>query len=59
MSNMSYCRFSNTVNDLYDCFDNMDEQTDELSDGERKARLELIQICCDICNNNGYEINRK
>ena len=25
MSNMSYCRFQNTVQDLQDCYDNIDD----------------------------------
>lgn len=46
MSNMSYCRFENTVADLQDCYDNLFES--ELSKRETEARKELIQICRDI-----------
>ena len=44
--NMSYCRFQNTVTDLYDCYnsDGMFEP-EELSEEERKARRRLIDIC--------------
>ena len=43
MSNMSYCRFSNTLEDLRDCHDNMDE--DKLSEAEARARKRLIELC--------------
>ena len=43
MSNMSYCRFQNTVNDLDDCADNMSDRAD-LSDEEARARKRLIKI---------------
>jgi hypothetical protein len=42
MSNMAYCRFRNTLNDLYDCFDQMDE---DLSEEESEARKKLINLC--------------
>lgn len=45
MSNMSYCRFRNTLNDLRDCYDNMDEET---SEEEMKARERLIALCARI-----------
>lgn len=46
MPNMSYCRFENTVGDLNDCYENMDD--DDLSDMEIKARKRLIDLCIDI-----------
>ena len=45
MANMSYCRFQNTVADLSDCYDHME---DELSDDEEKARQRLIKLCTQI-----------
>ena len=42
MSNMSYCRFQNTLPDLQDCYHNM---TDDLGDREFRARRELIELC--------------
>jgi hypothetical protein len=42
MSNMSYCRFTNTVEDLQDCEDNL---FDEVSPEEHKKRMVLIKIC--------------
>ena len=46
MSNMSYCRFQNTLADLRDCKDNMLEG--ELSRSEHEARLALLRMCKDI-----------
>ena len=48
MPNMSYCRFTNTVADLRDCYDNMDD--DDLSDAEKKARERLIKLCRQIAD---------
>lgn len=41
MSNMSYCRFQNTLNDLTDCAEHF---TDELEGQEAKARLRMLKI---------------
>jgi len=48
MPNMSYCRFQNTVNDLSDCYENIED--DDLSDDELRARIRLIKICIDIAD---------
>lgn len=45
MSNMSYCRFRNTVGDLSDCADNI---YDVLSEDEARARKQLIKLCFQI-----------
>lgn len=45
MSNMSYCRFQNTLADLRDCEDALYEDVNSLSAGEQKARLLLIKVC--------------
>ena len=45
MPNMSYCKFQNTLPDLRDCFDSMD---DELSPEEDRARRKLIKLCHEI-----------
>lgn len=45
---MSYCRFQNTLTDLIDCQENMDE---ELSDEEKDSRDEMIKICKEIAEN--------
>lgn len=44
MSNMSYCRFQNTVLDLRDCRDHLDE-VEDLSTDETNARLSLLGLC--------------
>jgi len=46
MSNMSYCRFRNTLNDLKDCEDHMDDK--DISSDEKAARAALIILCYDI-----------
>ena len=47
MANMSYCRFENTLEDLRDCRDNLD---DNLSNTKReaRARIELVKVCQQI-----------
>ena len=37
MANMSYCRFENTLNDLYDCIDNIEQEAENERD-ERKRK---------------------
>lgn len=44
--NMSYCRFENTVGDLEDCYDHLNDEG--LSEHEAKARTRLINLCRDI-----------
>ena len=46
--NMGYCRFQNTLGDLHDCYERMD---DDLSDEETAARMRLIEVCMDIVEN--------
>jgi hypothetical protein len=59
MPNMSYCRFENTLGDLQDCYDNLDDTGEgELSDSETKARKRLIEMCCDIACDHGDEVDR-
>jgi hypothetical protein len=53
MSNMSYCRFRNTLADLRDCYENMDG---DISEEEAKARAHLIGICVDIALDYGDEV---
>ena len=51
MSNMSYCRFQNTLRDLRDCAEALDEigyNLAELSRDEAEAADALIQICQEI-----------
>ena len=43
MVNMSYCRFENTLGDLRDCYENMEEEL--TSESEVKAKQWLINLC--------------
>ena len=54
MGNMSYCRFQNTLGDLRDCYDNIDD--DDLSEDEEKAKKRLISVCCDIAADHSDEL---
>jgi hypothetical protein len=45
MSNMGYCRFENTLPDLLDCEDHME---DNLRSIEFQARKKLIKACVRI-----------
>jgi hypothetical protein len=51
MGNMGYCRFENTLGDLEDCYDHMDDG--DLSAIEEKAREKLIKLCEDIARDYG------
>ena len=49
MSNESYCRFENTLEDLEDCYNALaNEDMDKLSKSEKKAKNRLIRMCFDI-----------
>lgn len=56
MGNMSYCRFENTYGDLQDCYDHMDE-VEEMSDSEKKYRRRLIELCQNIFDDYGDELD--
>ena len=54
MSNMSYCRFQNTLRDLKDCLDalcDIDGNLSELSKEEAQAADRLILVCEEIAGN--------
>lgn len=60
MSNMSYCKFRNTYNDLSNCAEKWDEIPDEeMNKKELTARKKLINACCDIALDFGPEIERE
>lgn len=54
MSNMSYCRFENTLYDLKDCYDNM-YISEDASEEEKRAFDKLIKLCCEIADEFGGE----
>jgi hypothetical protein len=43
MSNMSYCRFQNTLPDLEDCEEHITDN--DLSEEEEKAKKRLVETC--------------
>ena len=51
MSNMGYCRFENTLGDLTDCEDHLDDT--DVSESEERARTRLIRCCQRIIENYG------
>ena len=55
---MSYCRFQNTLTDLGDCHDNMNN-TDDLSPVEARRRLEMIKLCVQIAKEFSDECDDK
>ena len=55
MGNMSYCRFTNTLQDLHDCYENMDD--DKLSEEEAKSRKKLIKLCRDLAADFEHELD--
>ena len=46
MTNIGYCRFENTLRDLEDCYEHMDDN--DLSESEKKDRIRLIELCGNI-----------
>jgi hypothetical protein len=48
MSNMSYCRFENTLRDLKDCYRNM---ANPESEDEKTFRKLLVELCKKIADN--------
>lgn len=56
--NMSYCRFQNTLNDLEDCYENIDSlnETEPGTKLEWNARNRLIEMCCNIALEYGDEV---
>jgi hypothetical protein len=56
MANMSYCRFNNTLQDLWDCYYNMD---DNLGEREASARRGMIELCRDIVEEYSYLLEKE
>ena len=54
MPNMSYCRFENTLRDLLDCQEALDQNgtgiVDDASEHERAAVRKLITLCREIAD---------
>jgi len=45
MSNMSYCRFENTLGDLNECLNALEERDISSDNERRKANRMLITVC--------------
>lgn len=62
MTNMSYCRFQNTIGDMQDCIDHLNDpvQDDDerhdwgLSEEEDKARKKFIKLCEEVAKDYGH-----
>ena len=54
MANMSYCRFTNTSEDLEDCLNHIYDKL--VSQEEQKARVTLIETCQSILTTLGYKV---
>ena len=57
MANMSYCRFQNTLEDLRDCYESMNEGL--LSEEEEGAKKKLIKLCERIAREYGGVTNHE
>lgn len=56
MSNMSYCRFRNTLPDLRDCYEAMGRKDpEEIDFEERLARWHLVRLCRNIATDFAHE----
>lgn len=53
MANMSYCRFRNTLQDLRDCYEHMDDE--DISSEEKAARTRLLKLCDQIASDYVFE----
>lgn len=56
MSNMSYCRFQNTLIELRVCGDAIEER-EKLSVEEKEARKWMIRLCAEILTEVGVDID--
>ena len=53
MSNMSYCRFRNTLTDLRDCYECWDDMVTRESEEELAAQAKLLALCKKIVEEYG------
>ncbi|QAX99439.1 hypothetical protein PaSz4_61 [Pseudomonas phage PaSz-4] len=56
MANMSYCRWENTLNDLRDCAEHVN---DHLGGSEARARARLLELAADMLEEVGVTIDRR
>lgn len=50
MPNMSYCRFENTLGDLLDCFNNINEETNSRDEDYRQRMINLLTDLVENCD---------
>jgi len=50
MSNMSYCRFENTLRDLQDCVMALEDSDLESGGSEMEAAMQMIETCEEYIN---------
>ena len=55
MANMSYCRWENTLDDLRDCAEHVNDPVDG---SEARARASLLEIAADMLEEVGVTIGR-
>jgi len=51
MANMGYCRFQNTVGDMEDCLEHIED--DLHSEEEKEARQDFIRLCVQVAHDYG------
>jgi len=56
MSNMSYCRFRNTVADLEDCQEALEteDEFEDMDEDEKAAMKRLVRLCGEIYEEFGH-----
>lgn len=55
MTNMSYCRFRNTYNDLRDCHEHLGNTLRDQE--EREARTGILKLCATMLSDFGVDID--
>jgi len=56
MANMIYCRFQNTLVDLQDCAENLEDLSD--NEEEEKAAKRMIKLMIEMLEGIGYTVKR-
>ena len=56
MSNLSYCRFQNTLGDLRDCADFFDDTLGKHESYARERMMKMIRSLAELCPE-GYEFS--
>ena len=55
--NMHYCRFTNTVQDMMDCIEDMEVGSDA-SEEEKEARKIFVELCVQVAEDYKHEIKK-